>query len=170
MPIHDQSYSNQPSAKFRPIDENRNSIKAWIIIVALYVVLFVVLSISLTPNGNEYVYITQTGDCYHKMGCSSLNHSNSKITLEQAANLGYRPCNNCHPPRLITNEHEGSPSFGLILSLLPSSFVLSILVWMYSIFMFHLFRIPEDQIHLRWYPISSFLFLTCLYLSMHFPQ
>lgn len=164
-----QQYPNKTSAKFCLDDERRNTLKAWVIIAALYIVLFVLLSIALAPNGGKQVYITHRGECYHKSGCSGLNYSKSPITLEQAVISGYGPCSNCHPPILTAYEPEVSLSFASLLSLFPISFVLSVLVWMYSVFMFHFFAIPEDQIRLRWYPISSFLFLICLYLSMSFP-
>lgn len=43
------------------------------------------------------IYITKTGDCYHRDGCSSLSRSRIPITLGDAQARGYRPCHRCRP-------------------------------------------------------------------------
>lgn len=45
-----------------------------------------------------YVYITDTGGRYHRSGCSSLEHSSYEVTLSEAIEAGYTPCQNCDPP------------------------------------------------------------------------
>lgn len=44
------------------------------------------------------VYITDTGERYHKEGCSSLRRSKHAVTLSEAIEEGYTPCQNCDPP------------------------------------------------------------------------
>lgn len=44
------------------------------------------------------VYITDTGERYHKEGCSSLRRSKQAVTLSEAIEEGYTPCQNCDPP------------------------------------------------------------------------
>lgn len=46
---------------------------------------------------SQTVYVTDTGDKYHREGCSYLLSSNP-ITLRQAINRGYTPCSRCNPP------------------------------------------------------------------------
>lgn len=45
----------------------------------------------------EMVYITETGEKYHKAGCSSLKNSSEEITLSEAKERGYAPCAKCRP-------------------------------------------------------------------------
>lgn len=42
------------------------------------------------------VYITNTGEKYHKSGCFHLRLSRRKVTLNEALNDGYTPCRHCH--------------------------------------------------------------------------
>lgn len=47
---------------------------------------------------NEYiVYITKTGEKYHRDGCQYLRKSQIEITLSEAKSLGYTPCSVCKP-------------------------------------------------------------------------
>ncbi len=48
-------------------------------------------------NAGVTVYITNTGECYHRYGCSYLK-SCIETTLEDAVYNGYRPCSRCNPP------------------------------------------------------------------------
>lgn len=50
-------------------------------------------------NGDTIVYVTNTGECYHRRGCSYLKSKN-KIELEDAVDDGYRACSRCNPPKL----------------------------------------------------------------------
>lgn len=52
------------------------------------------------PNGNKTVYTTNTGECYHLSGCSSLYMSKYKTTLNDAVRNGYQQCSNCDSPAL----------------------------------------------------------------------
>ncbi len=41
------------------------------------------------------VYVTHAGTKYHKAGCSYLNDSKERISLQEAQSLGYEPCAFC---------------------------------------------------------------------------
>ena len=43
------------------------------------------------------VYITKTGECYHRSGCSSLRKSKIAKDLSEVEGK-YRPCSICDPP------------------------------------------------------------------------
>jgi micrococcal nuclease len=45
------------------------------------------------------VYITRTGNKYHRLGCRYLRKSCIPISLEEAKARGYTPCSVCNPPR-----------------------------------------------------------------------
>jgi hypothetical protein len=46
------------------------------------------------------VYVTNTGEKYHREGCSSLRKSKRAVSLGQAVQAGYGPCKRCEPPTL----------------------------------------------------------------------
>lgn len=50
-----------------------------------------------SQNNTATVYITKTGECYHRDGCSSLRKSKIPISVSDAQARGYRPCKNCNP-------------------------------------------------------------------------
>lgn len=52
-----------------------------------------------SDNGDTIVYRTNTGECYHRHGCSYLRRSCIEITLREAVERGLRPCSRCSPPR-----------------------------------------------------------------------
>ena len=45
------------------------------------------------------VYVTKTGEKYHKDGCRSLSRSKIPMSLKEAAER-YGPCSICKPPKL----------------------------------------------------------------------
>ena len=49
----------------------------------------------------EKVYVTKTGEKYHRESCKSLSKSKIEISLREAA-ARYGPCKNCQPPTLAT--------------------------------------------------------------------
>lgn len=51
----------------------------------------------LEEPSTETVYVTNTGECYHRDGCSYLR-SRNPISLEDAKKW-YRPCSRCNPPQ-----------------------------------------------------------------------
>ncbi|MFP3091343.1 thermonuclease family protein [Treponema sp. TIM-1] len=64
------------------------------------------LSVSAVCRGAEadlMVYVTNTGERYHREGCSSLRRSRIPISLGEAVRSGYGPCSICKPPSLSEN-------------------------------------------------------------------
>ena len=59
------------------------------------------------------VYITKTGECYHRGFCWHLSKSKIAVTLQEATDDGYRPCKNCRPPRLTFTQggEETAPAY-----------------------------------------------------------
>jgi competence protein ComEC len=51
-----------------------------------------------STGGDPIVYITATGECYHRAGCRYLTKSKIAIRLSKAKAEGYRPCSVCKPP------------------------------------------------------------------------
>lgn len=45
------------------------------------------------------VYITESGEKYHRAGCQYLSHSKISVTLNEAREQGYEPCSKCDPPQ-----------------------------------------------------------------------
>ncbi len=56
-----------------------------------------------TTSSSDYstvtVYVTDTGEKYHRSGCQYLRNSKHEIDLSQAQALGYTACSRCHPPQ-----------------------------------------------------------------------
>ena len=52
-----------------------------------------------TAGDIAIVYITRTGQKYHREGCHHLRHSRILITLAEARERGYSTCSVCKPPR-----------------------------------------------------------------------
>jgi competence protein ComEC len=51
-----------------------------------------------SSGSDPIVYITATGECYHRAGCRYLSKSKIAIHLSKAKAEGYRPCSVCKPP------------------------------------------------------------------------
>ena len=70
---------------------------AWVMTIGI------ILNACIVPvwayNGDVTVYVTDTGECYHRSGCSYLHSSNAR-TLKSAVESGYRACSRCSPPTL----------------------------------------------------------------------
>ena len=49
-------------------------------------------------QGDVMVYITATGEKYHREDCENLSHSKIPIVLSEAKASGKTPCSNCNPP------------------------------------------------------------------------
>lgn len=47
----------------------------------------------------ETVYVTKTGEKYHRGSCGYLSKSKIAIELTDAKASGYTPCSRCKPPR-----------------------------------------------------------------------
>ncbi len=67
-------------------------------ILCAVLILFSSASPIYADNGSTTVYITNTGQCYHRGSCSYLRQSKIAISLEEASRR-YRPCSRCNPPR-----------------------------------------------------------------------
>ena len=48
-------------------------------------------------GSSNIVYITATGDKYHRLGCQYLNQSKIAIDRQEAINQGYTACSVCSP-------------------------------------------------------------------------
>ncbi len=59
-------------------------------------------------DGSMIVIITKTGECYHLDGCRTLR-SRIEVTLQDAVNRGYRPCQVCNPPTLSSSIDRSAP-------------------------------------------------------------
>lgn len=53
-----------------------------------------------SESGTSIVYITETGEKYHRSNCNYLFKSKISIDLEEAKYEGYTPCSKCKPPKL----------------------------------------------------------------------
>jgi len=54
---------------------------------------------SASASGGTTVYVTDTGECYHRKGCRYLSSSRIAMKLSSAKADGYRACSVCDPPR-----------------------------------------------------------------------
>jgi len=52
-----------------------------------------------TETQKVTVYITESGEKYHRDGCQYLQKSKTQISLDDAKNRGYIPCKKCNPPQ-----------------------------------------------------------------------
>ncbi len=92
-----------------------NSIKYYICTILITVTAVVGFGIPKIPvyaaSGSTTVYVTDTGKCYHSDGCSYLNKSKNKTTLEKAVGSGYKACSKCKPPKLDSSStpKKGAP-------------------------------------------------------------
>lgn len=86
--------------------KKRDNAIAIIVAAIIYCTAFFVFTFAFAPNGDQPVYITNTGECYHQSGCSSLGHINFSQSLKDAIQSGYRRCNNCDPPELIDGNRN----------------------------------------------------------------
>ncbi len=49
-------------------------------------------------DSEAVVYVTKTGEKYHRESCRYLSRSKIKTTLVEAKRRGYTPCKVCKPP------------------------------------------------------------------------
>lgn len=90
--------------RIRLADSKKTVIARVVVILAAVVIYSVAIMINLQPiqaNGNEVVYITQTGSKYHSSECRHLRQSSIKVSLEQAINNGYGDCSHCYVPQYV---------------------------------------------------------------------
>lgn len=55
--------------------------------------------LAATKKKSATVYITKTGEKYHKSGCRYLKQSKIAIDLTKAKKQGYTACKVCKPPK-----------------------------------------------------------------------
>ena len=112
------------------------------------------------PNGAMTTYITATGEKYHLSGCSYLEHSSRKISLEDARAKGYGSCSRCKPPMLITEseyQQRKDDQFVIALILLglltsaPLTLVFMLVVAKINDFIGFLNNFPD------WFFLASFI-------------
>ena len=53
-------------------------------------------STTVQNQNSAIVYVTNTGNKYHKSSCSYLKKSKIQTTLSEAQNQGYTPCSKCY--------------------------------------------------------------------------
>lgn len=58
-----------------------------------------IISEAKQKTTNVTVYITKTGEKYHRAGCRYINKSMIPISFEDAKSRGYTPCSVCQPPK-----------------------------------------------------------------------
>lgn len=49
-------------------------------------------------SSGTIVYVTKTGEKYHRSSCRHLSQSKIEINLEEAQSKGYGRCSVCNPP------------------------------------------------------------------------
>jgi hypothetical protein len=54
-------------------------------------------TVNTSANTDTNIYITNTGDKYHRSNCRYLSQSKILISLEEAKARGYGPCSVCKP-------------------------------------------------------------------------
>jgi len=101
---------------------NKVSFKEWITTNRIYIILTaIIIVIIVIPFTNSMiakskeinpetyiVYVTKSGECYHKEDCFCIQNRNKiPITLEEAMEEGYRPCENCEPPDISYQYYFG---------------------------------------------------------------
>ena len=75
-------------------------------VTILYISLYFLCTNVNAYNGQVIVYVTYTGECYHRLGCTYLD-SQVEISLEEAVEEGYYRCSRCSPPILgEDNTHD----------------------------------------------------------------
>ena len=135
----------------------KDYIKAIILTIVVYSITFVAFALLTSPNGDHTVYITSTGECYHKSGCSSLRYSKHPRTLERAVQGGYRSCNNCNPPEFIDESNDFSVPWWAYIVFTP---LIAGVIWNISAFGIALLGVDVNRIKL------GYIFIVHLILSL----
>ncbi|UCF98528.1 MAG: thermonuclease family protein [Spirochaetaceae bacterium] len=64
----------------------------------VFVLLLLLAAATTACAEDPLVYITETGEKYHREGCRYLERSRIPIPLSTAVSMGYDPCGHCNPP------------------------------------------------------------------------
>lgn len=67
-------------------------------LVLLLSLLLGTLSVVAQSDAEVKVYVTDTGQKYHKASCRHLKQSKREVTLQWAKEHNYTPCKVCKPP------------------------------------------------------------------------
>lgn len=119
----------------------RLSIAGLAVIISAIIILVYLQPIA--SNGNETVYVTDTGAKYHLLNCFYL-HSLNEVSLSDAVSSGYTACSKCDPPAYIPETYHRSFAdlfdikslsfIGLFLLVIAAQFLL---YWLLHIFIKH---------------------------------
>lgn len=66
-----------------------------------------VTAFAYTVPGTTRVYVTPTGECYHRKDCSYIKNSFEESTVAAAEADGYRACSRCKPD-VLTGQYESN--------------------------------------------------------------
>lgn len=66
-----------------------------------------VTAFAYTVPSSTVVYVTPTGECYHRQSCSYIQNSCQGLTIAEAEADGYRACSRCDPD-VLTGEYESN--------------------------------------------------------------
>jgi micrococcal nuclease len=83
--------------------------KRLFLVVPLFVLAAGGLFLSQDAGETAAVYVTNSGEKYHRENCRSLRRSKIALRLEDAVKSGYEPCALCNPPRL-SGTAEAAPA------------------------------------------------------------
>jgi hypothetical protein len=78
----------------------------------LFLFLVLLQGCAFSQTDDQTVYITRTGNKYHKSTCQYLKHSRIGVRLSIAKEQGYTPCSACHagssknPPGAVTPKQS----------------------------------------------------------------
>ncbi len=73
-----------------------------------FLLLLLTVSIQLSCQNSNVVYVTKSGTKYHKAECVCLSKSKIETTLNVACEKGYEPCSNCEPKPAKTDALTAS--------------------------------------------------------------
>ncbi|MDR1099545.1 MAG: thermonuclease family protein [Treponema sp.] len=80
--------------------KDRAKNKIVLLLIPLFLIPAAGLLLSQAAGGETAVYVTNTGEKYHRENCRSLRRSKIALSLEDAVKSGYSPCSTCKPPEL----------------------------------------------------------------------
>lgn len=148
--------TNSEENKSCAIEELKTRITIFLFIFLFYILFSVFGAIATAPNGNRTVYITRTGECYHRSSCSSLRYSKFETTIQEAVDRGYRRCKICDPPKLIS-EKDSSGEIPLFFYIFITP-LLSIFEWAVSYVPISLLGVDPSDVKFRWHYICALTF------------
>ena len=107
--------------------ERRKAVKRRICFLLCFAFFASVIGIgAYADNRDTIVYVTLSGEKYHKESCSSIKNSRLlAITLEEATYVGYNACKKCKPAEADFSTY-GWPEVGV----LPSTINNGISAWL----------------------------------------